>query len=135
MPSRRTLEFDDSWMENTPQGGYSVIGEYMDDDDVLERMAARETESVAAHTLAVTAVTAPQATTTGDKADMPINASRPTLEFDDTWMEDTSGGGHSVIGEYKDDDDVLERMAEREAEQIVESAAAATLETAEAPTA
>lgn len=52
----------------------------------------------------------------GDIGDVPINTCRPGLVFDDSWMEDTPEGGYAVIGEYRDDDDVLEKIAERERE-------------------
>ena len=52
----------------------------------------------------------------GDIIDVPINTCRPGLVFDDSWMDDTPEGGYAVIGEYTHDDDVLEKIAERERE-------------------
>ena len=60
----------------------------------------------------------------GDLVDVPVNTCRPGLLFDDSWMDDTPEGGCSVIGEYKDDDDVLDKIDERERQQ--REAAAAT---------
>jgi hypothetical protein len=52
----------------------------------------------------------------GDIVDVPINTCRPGLVFDDSWMEDTPEGGYAVIGEYTHEDEVLEKIAERERE-------------------
>lgn len=39
------LVFDDSWMDETPLGGYGEVGAYEDDDDVVARLAARAAEA------------------------------------------------------------------------------------------
>lgn len=61
---------------------------------------------------------------TGDLVDVPVKSVRPGLVFDDSWMYDVPEGGCSVIGEFKDDDDVLDKIDER-AEEAKEMAAAA----------
>ena len=53
---------------------------------------------------------------TGDLVDVPVKSVRPGLVFDDSWMDDVPEGGCSVIGEFKDDDDVLDKIEEREEE-------------------
>eukprot|EP01043_Picozoa_sp_COSAG02_P019667 COSAG02_NODE_955_length_15680_cov_31.906681_10_plen_323_part_00 len=70
--------------------------------------------------IAYPAPKAPQSTysppDSGDIVDVPINTCRPGLVFDDSWMEDTPEGGYAVIGEFKHEDEVLEKIAERERE-------------------
>lgn len=55
-----------------------------------------------------------QAESRGELSEVAVNSCRPGLEFDDSWMDETPEGGFAVLGEYKDDDDVLEKIAERE---------------------
>ena len=121
-----SLEFDDSWMDETGGPDCNEIGEHRDDQDVMAKLYEEELELEARQKVAAEAEAAPEPKPCSEhvpekqapEMSDSVSANPPPLMFDDSWMEQSGGPECNVFGEYSDDRDVaMKHLGEEDEEE------------------